>query len=392
MIVVFLLAGAVFPVMAEETITLGFSGPLSGGGAQFGQNLKWGLEMAAEDINAMGGVSVNGEKYSVRVVGMDDQFQTAMTVNNAKRLRYKEGARFILNPSTGGIFGLMEVNTKEGFIIGAHTTTHEVVTQGNPLIFRVPAPMMGYVKAGADTAMEQGWKRCAMMPGAYDYGKIWSSLFQGYWESKGGEIVSNTPVDFMRVTDYYPLLTKAIASKPDVILLGSSSEPDAMQIQQARELGYKGGFIIIERGKLIEMEEYLGGLEPLNHCIGTAPAAMYPGDAIKELGKRFKAKYGEDRAYTHETSLAYTNALIYLAGIELAQTTEDVNAIMAAILDDEKMAGVDWFNEMAVYEPMGIYENGAVRADLWTTMVKDGQYKLFHQDIPRDYYLKSYSK
>ena len=71
-----------------------------------------------------------------------------------------------------------------------------------------------------------------MMPDAYEYGKIWSGLFEKGWKAKGGTITTNIPVDFMKTTDYYPLLTKALATKPDVILLGSSSELDAMQIRQ----------------------------------------------------------------------------------------------------------------------------------------------------------------
>ena len=383
---------SVLPATAQDTITIGFSGPLSGGGAQFGQNLKWGLEMAVDDINDMGGITVNGKAFKLRVVAMDDQFQTAMTVNNAKRLRHKENARFILNPSTGGIFGLMSINEREGFIIGAYTTTHEVVTQGNKMIFRIPAPMMAYVTAGANEALARGWKRCAMMQGAYDYGKIWSSLFQKYWESKGGEIVSNTPVDFMRVTDFYPLITKAVSAKPDVILLGSSSIPDAMQIQQARELGYKGGFLIIERGKLIEMEEHLGSLTPLNGCIGTAPAHMYPGEVIKDIGRRFKKKYGENKVYTHETSLAYSAVATYAAGIQVAQSTDDAPAIMAALKDDAKMAAVDWYAKMAPYGVNGMYSNGAMRGPVWGTIIENGQYKLFKANVLDDYYLKSYKE
>jgi len=391
-LVVVCFAAMVFPAAAKDTITIGYTGPLSGGGAQFGQNLKWGLEMAAEDVNALGGIAVKGKKHIARVVSMDDQFQTAMTVNNAKRLRHKDDARFIFNPSSGGIFGLMAINEKEGFIIGAYTTTHEVVTQGNKAIVRVPPPMMAYVTAGADLAMAKGWKRCAMMQDAYDYGKIWSSLFQSYWESKGGEIVSNTPVDFMRVTDYYPLLTKAVSAKPDVILLGSSSIPDAMQIQQARELGYKGGFLIIERGKIEEMEEHLGTLAPLNDCIGTAPASLYPGDPIKDLGERFQKKYGEDKVFTHETALAYAGALAYLAAIQVAQNTEEVPEIMAAMLNDEKMAAIDWYTKLAPYGVNGIYPNGAIKGDFWETIIEDGKYRMINVKVPDEYYLKSFLK
>jgi len=37
----------------------------AGEGPQFGQNLKWGLELAADDINALGGATVAGKKYVV---------------------------------------------------------------------------------------------------------------------------------------------------------------------------------------------------------------------------------------------------------------------------------------------------------------------------------------
>ena len=73
-----LLVSSLAPVQtilaAEDVITIGYSGPLSGGGAQFGLNLKWGLELAADDINDMGGVNVAGKNHKVRIVSMDDQF------------------------------------------------------------------------------------------------------------------------------------------------------------------------------------------------------------------------------------------------------------------------------------------------------------------------------
>ena len=48
-----------------------------GGAAKFGLNVQWGLELAADEINALGGATVGGKKYKVRVVSMDDRFQAA---------------------------------------------------------------------------------------------------------------------------------------------------------------------------------------------------------------------------------------------------------------------------------------------------------------------------
>lgn len=360
-------------VRAADEIVIGYSGPLSGGGAQFGQNLEWGLELAADEISALGGATVAGKKYKLRIVSMDDQFQTALTVNNAKRLVHQDGAKMVYNPSSGGIFGLMAINEKENFIVGAYTTNQKCITAGNKLIFRGPPSMLVYVRAWADKAMSKGWKKCAMMPDAYDYGKLWSGLFEKYWQEKGGTITSNQPVDFMKVTDFYPMLTRALADKPDCILIGSSSEPDAMQIQQARELGFKGGFIIIERGKLDEMEKIVSKMDVLNYCIGVAPFDMYPGDNIKKLSDKFHKKYGKDKVMTHETGIAYSNALIYAAANVVAGTTTDPQAIMKAILNPATLQVPFTKNNDPYYTPK-IYPNGAIGGKIYGTEIVNGKY------------------
>lgn len=370
----FLMAPTQTVSAADDVITIGYSGPLSGGGAKFGKNLQMGLDLAADQVNAMGGLDVAGKKYSVRVVSMDDQFQTALTVSNAKRLVHKEGAKMIFNPSSGGIFGLMSINEREKFIVCAYTTNQICVTSGNKLLYRGPPSMLAYVQAWADRAMEKhGWKTCAMMQGAYDYGKIWSGLFEKYWVEKGGTITCNIPVDWMRVSDYYPLLTKALATNPDCILLGSSSEPDAMQIQQARELGFKGGFVIIERGKLDEMEKFVKDTNVLNGCIGTAPLYFYPQKNAKKFIKRFGEKYGKDVVIAHESSIAYGSVMYYLGGMQLAGTTTDVYKIMDAMKSPELMK-VPLVKENDVYENEKIYPNGAVKGNILGVEFIKGKY------------------
>jgi len=375
---------------AADEIIIGYSGPLSGGGAQFGQNLKWGLEMAADDINALGGAMVAGKNYKVRIVSMDDQFQTALTVNNAKRLVYQEGAKMVYNPSSGGIFGLMAINEKENFIIGAYTTNQKCITAGNKLIFRGPPSMLVYVRNWTAKAMAHGWKRCAMMPDAYDYGRLWSELFQKYWEEKGGTITTNIPVDFMKVTDFYPLLTKALSTNPDCILIGSSSEPDAMQIQQARELGFKGGFIIIERGKMEEMEHIVTKMDALNGCIGVAPFVMYPGENIKRLADKFYQRYGKDKIITHETGIAYGNACLYVASIMAAGTTTDPQKIMKAMLSPAPFK-VPFVKDNDPYDTDYVYPNGAVKGRIFGVEVENGKYgKVFPTESPDWVYTTPY--
>ncbi len=49
--------------MAGE-VNIGFTGPLSGGAALYGENTLSGLRMAVAEINAAGGFDLNGEKLS----------------------------------------------------------------------------------------------------------------------------------------------------------------------------------------------------------------------------------------------------------------------------------------------------------------------------------------
>ena len=90
------------PVRAADEITLGYSGPLSGGAAKFGFNIQWGMELAADEINALGGATVGGTKYKVRVVSMDDRFQAALAVNNAKGWCTRMAPRWFTTPIPAG--------------------------------------------------------------------------------------------------------------------------------------------------------------------------------------------------------------------------------------------------------------------------------------------------
>jgi branched-chain amino acid transport system substrate-binding protein len=50
-------------------IVIGFTGPLSGPAAEYGQDFVTGLDMAIKDLNAAGGVTIEGQKLLFRQGG-----------------------------------------------------------------------------------------------------------------------------------------------------------------------------------------------------------------------------------------------------------------------------------------------------------------------------------
>src|SRR3954462_2559169 len=72
---------------AQETVNIGYTGPLSGGAALYGKNTLVGLEMAAKEINDAGGFDVGGKKYKFNIVALDDKYSPSEAAVNAKRLK-----------------------------------------------------------------------------------------------------------------------------------------------------------------------------------------------------------------------------------------------------------------------------------------------------------------
>src|SRR4051812_35744784 len=53
---------------AAGTVNIGYTGPLSGPAAFYGERTLNGVKMAAEEINSAGGIEVGGKKYNLNIV------------------------------------------------------------------------------------------------------------------------------------------------------------------------------------------------------------------------------------------------------------------------------------------------------------------------------------
>jgi branched-chain amino acid transport system substrate-binding protein len=77
--------------MAQQVVHIGYSGPLSGGAAKYGQEVLDGMQMAAADVN-QAGIEVAGKKIKLEIVPLDDKYNPAETAINARRLAQEQQA------------------------------------------------------------------------------------------------------------------------------------------------------------------------------------------------------------------------------------------------------------------------------------------------------------
>ena len=160
-------------------IVVGFSGPLSGPAAEYGQDIFSGIDMAVKEINAAGGITVAGKKYTFRLERLDDRADPVQAVNNSRRFKGNK-AIAVFNGVFNTIAPMMKINEEKGneFIVMAYTSTPALEGLGNKLMVGTTVNLMAYLHTYADWALQKGWKRCAMLVTLGAYGDENRALFK----------------------------------------------------------------------------------------------------------------------------------------------------------------------------------------------------------------------
>jgi branched-chain amino acid transport system substrate-binding protein len=317
------------PVLAQEVVKIGYSGPLSGGAALYGKNVLDGMQMAAAEINAAG-LEVGGKKYKLEIVALDDKYNPSETAINAQRLVQEHKTPAILVPHSGGSFALQTTNEQQKYLLLSYTSVPQITARGNKLTMRIPPEFTSYVKPFVNYTMNKFGKNLAIANADHDYAKAWTAVFKPAWEAAGGKVVAENPMSYNRATDFYSGVSRVLAAKPDVLFIGGASEPTGLVVKQARELGFKGGFAIIDQAKMDEMVAVTGSYEMLEGSIGVLPLVEDKAPDSVAFVERFR-KLHPGRTPSSEVSLNYTAVHATAIAMKLAGSTSDATAIRSAL-------------------------------------------------------------
>lgn len=352
----------------KNIVNIGYTGPLSGPAAFYGERTLNGLKLAADEINASGGFEVSGKKYKLNIVSLDDKYLPNEAGSNAKRLVQENKTPIIFTPHSGGAFALQVFNQQQPkFLIGAYTSEPKITEVGNKYTIRIPPRYDGYLEPFTKYAMERFGKKIAFLPTSSQYGKDWADKLKPHWEKQGGKIVHNASIDFAKETDFFSLITNALKNKPDVLFTGGASEPTAKVVKQARELGFKGGFVIMDQAKLDEMKAITGSYDVLEGSVGVLPLVNSSGPAVPQFVKNYKAKYNETPG--SEAGLNYIGLNIFVEAMKAAGSVDDVDKIRANM-----QKGLDNLPEdKKVYVIPKIDENGGFESELEVASVENGK-------------------
>ena len=222
-----------------DTILFGEVGSLTGAQATFGISTKNGVQMAIDEVNAAGGVTVDGKVKKIAVRVYDDQGKSEEAANAVSRLINQDKVVVILGEVASSNSLAMAPKAQAAKIpMITPSSTNPKVTEVGDYIFRV-CFIDPYQGAGAATyaIKSLGLKKAALLVDvANDYSVGLANYFKKSFGKLGGEIV--TTLNYQSGDqDFTAQLTKIISQKPDVLFIPSYFAEGAIIMKQAQELG-----------------------------------------------------------------------------------------------------------------------------------------------------------
>jgi branched-chain amino acid transport system substrate-binding protein len=306
--------GLAFSGAASAQIKLGVAGPITGPNATFGAQLKNGVEQAAEDINAKGGI--NGQKIQV-VVG-DDVSDPKQGVSVANKFA-SEGVKMVVGHFNSGVsIPSSEVYQEAGIIQITPASTNPRFTERNMWnTFRTCGrdDQQGAV-AGAYLSSKFKGKKVAIVHDKTPYGKGLADETQKAMNGKGLKEVVYEGINTGE-KDYSALVSKLKQAGVDVVYFGGLHTEAGLIIRQMRDQGLNAPLM---GGDGIVSAEFvsIAGPGAEGTLMTFSPDPRKNPNAKDAVGK-FKAKNIDPEAYT---LYAYAAVEVLKAAAEQSKSTD----------------------------------------------------------------------
>ncbi|MBI4595815.1 MAG: ABC transporter substrate-binding protein [Candidatus Tectomicrobia bacterium] len=280
---------------AQEVFKVAVVAPLSGPGAPWGEGMLRGLILAVDEVNAKGGMTVEGKKYKVEVIGYDDKYNAKFGVDAVNRAIFTDKVKFIFGSiSSAVVVAFQAITEPNKILVLADTYSPKILGPDKPFTMRV-------VMSSAEIApimykfLRQKYpeiKKVAILSPNDESGWAVTEHSVGAIKEVGGlEVVFNEFYE-RGTKDFYPLLTRILEKKPDLIDPSASAPGDlALILKQARELGYKGMTMSTPGQKAEVIAKQAGPGNANGHMYPASVDLKVENPKVTALKKAYQAKW-----------------------------------------------------------------------------------------------------
>ena len=223
-----------------KVVKIGFNAPLSGPAAAWGLPGMEGVSIWVDNINSNGGIKVGDDTYKVKIVQYDNQGIGSKALLGARKLVLEDKVEAML--MLGGA---------PSAVVQPFLTKHKIMTfvlvssdisPDRPYLLDVTDnfPTYHLLHAQYIAKAHPEKKRVAIISQDDEIGLSAIAWSEAGFKAEGIEVVYSKPFG-LETTDFAPIVTAALAKKPDIISTGAAyPEFQALIFEQAYAQGWKG--------------------------------------------------------------------------------------------------------------------------------------------------------
>jgi len=367
----FALAAAVPTLAAAQTIKIGVNQPLTGAVAASGNYVTNGARIAADEINAAGGLL--GQE--VELIIEDNKSNPTEAVAAAEKLIVRDEVPVMMGAwSSTFTLAVMPKLMEYGVPLLVETSSSEkITTEGNPWVFRISPTSEMEAKAFGQQVDKFDIEKADFLVVNNDWGLGAAEQFSAMLEEQGiavGEVETMDPA----AQDMSAQLSKIKASDSDTLFVTTSVEQLTLVLRQARDLGLEDRIITTGGSQAPDqlIEQAGSAADGSYHLVFFTPwfpeAAQNP-----EVAEKFVAEWeerGHNFAGLTEGFRGYDGIMTIAAAIEAAGEAEP-EAIREALWTVE-VQGVNGDIKFTKQGPEG-NESGQNLPNVYVIEISDGK-------------------
>lgn len=305
---------------AEKVFKYGHVSSFSGPAAAWGMMVQYSLEIAAEDINAAGGIRVGPDNYKVQIVKYDHAYDPTVTASVVRKAIYDDKLKYLDILGGGVIPSVNDLCQREKVVILGTAAGTKWIGPKYPYTWKPYHDVADCLDVILEYATKKhpGYKRIAgMYPDdelGYDMGDKMPTIAK-----TAGYEVADVVYSSRDLSDFYPTLTRILAKGVDIIDVGPT--PGSQQgaiMKQAREQGFKGIFVCPDTLD-VKTVSGIAGMPALEGTLASPQYVTMPTEVGRRWAERYIERYGSLQSWT---AFNYDRLMLLKAAIEKADTLD----------------------------------------------------------------------
>ncbi len=307
----------------EGDLRIGCLYPLSGDVAPIGQNIKRGIDLAVDDINAAGGVS--GRKLVI--VWGDSQGDPKVGMSEAERLITREKVPCMLGAYQSAVTEVVSqvAERYQTPLVTAMSTANILTTRGYKYFFRLQGTNMGFLKS------------MVLYADAYNKEKLGGKLktvaivadntllgqetleWSKYWAKELGYDVIAEVLYSKGTPDLTSEVLALRSAKPDILIADSYITDAILLVKTMIEQNFKPAIFVTKGTGFID-PSFIPNVGAIAN--GITSTVEWSPDMIRgaETNKRFRERFGVEM--NGHSVQAYTGIWLLKTAIEKAGSTD----------------------------------------------------------------------